>query len=556
MSTVTPPPPPASAPPPTAPPAPTGIVLSPPPAVSGLDIGAKLDAVITALGTRGTASLETALGKLTLQTAFPLPKDAPLQLQILSASPRLQVLITAINGQSPQAILRNPALAFQFPATGGTGGAPSPATGGLFESAPVRLTMGSIVSATLIGGPSKSGPLTGSLTPQGQVSGGLAGTGAPAASSARPGTAPVTGPMAHTPSGKPPAQSGVPSPFATVSAAQVAGATPPPRVFTVGNQFSIRITGFVPPNQLSTAGGLPTTGPDSVATGQSMTGVVIGRSALGQSVVQTHAGPIAVSTPTPVPTGTTITFQVEAPLPDSAPEVARAVASKAGQVILGTRSWPEAEEALKTLSDTHPAAAQHLINALIPRPGTSLGSQILFFIAALRGGDIRGWIGDAPIRALQRLRPELATKLRDNFGTIAKLSDDSSSAEWRAYPVPLLNGAEIDLIRFFVRRIPEDEENDETDEEHGTRFVVDVELSRLGRLQLDGLIHDKHKRFDLIVRTDERLPANVQNGIREIFSQTSEWTGTEGGVTFQAAPPDFVELVPAIDADGDLGLFV
>jgi len=75
-------------------------------------------------------------------------------------------------------------------------------------------------------------------------------------------------------------------------------------------------------------------------------------------------------------------------------------------------------------------------------------------------------------------------------------------------------------------------------------------------LQLDGLIHDKHKRFDLIVRTDHRLPADVQNGIREIFSQTGEWTGTEGGVTFQAAPPNFVELIPAVDADGDIGLLV
>lgn len=120
----------------------------------------------------------------------------------------------------------------------------------------------------------------------------------------------------------------------------------------------------------------------------------------------------------------------------------------------------------------------------------------------------------------------------------------------------MLNGSEIDLIQFFVRRNPEDDENEESDEEHGTRFVVDVDLSRLGRLQLDGLIHDRKKRFDLIVRTDERLPADVQNGIREVFLQTGEWTGTEGGVTFQASPPNFVELVPAVDADGDLGLFV
>jgi len=384
MSTVTPPPPPARAPPPTAPPAPTGVVLSPPASLASLDIGAKLDAVIVALGARGTASLESALGKLTLQTAFPLPKEGPLQLQILTAGPRLQVLITAINGQSPQAILRKPALSVHNPAIGGAGGTPSPTAGGLVDSSPVRLTVGAVATATLIGGPAKSGLLPGILSPQGQVSG-LAGTGTPAAPPARPGTGPVTGQTAQLPSGKPSAQSGAPLPFASGSSARVSGATSPPGVFPVGTQFSIRITGFVPPNQLSTAGGLPQSGPTGVQTGQTVTGVVIGRSGMGQSVVQTHAGPIAVSTPTPVPAGTTITFQVEAPLPDSAPEVARAVALKAGQVILGTRSWPEAEEALKTLSESNPAVAQHLINALMPKPGTSLGSQILFFHRSPQG---------------------------------------------------------------------------------------------------------------------------------------------------------------------------
>jgi len=547
MSTVTPPPPPGSSP------APTGVILTPPPALANLDIGAKLEAMITALGARGTATLETALGKLTLQTAFPIPREGPLQLQILSAGTRLQVLITAINGQSPQNILRNPALPFQNPTAGVAAGAPSPAASTPIESPPIRLTVGTVVTATLIGGPAKNGPLPGILSPQSQTTG---GPGATTSSPTRPGTGAVTGQTARAPSGNVTVPTGVPPTSGTGSEARVAGTATSTRIFSVGTQFPIRITAFVPPNQLSSSGGLPASGPTGVATGQTMTGVVIGRSALGQSVVQTHAGPIAVSTPTAIPAGTTITFQVEAPFPDSTPEVARAVASKAGQVILGTRSWPEAEEAVRALSETHPTVAQQLINTLIPRPGASLGSQILFFIAALRGGDIRGWVGDAPIRALQRLRPELATKLRDDFSTIAKLSDDSSISEWRAYPVPLLNGAEIDLIQFFVRRNSEEDENEEADEDQGTRFVVDVELSRLGRVQLDGLIHDKHKRFDLIVRTDHRLSADIQNGIREIFSQTGEWTGTEGGVTFQAAPPNFVELITAVDADGDIGLLV
>ena len=45
----------------------------------------------------------------------------------------------------------------------------------------------------------------------------------------------------------------------------------------------------------------------------------------------------------------------------------------------------------------------------------------------------------------------------------------------------------------------------ESDDEEGgdqecTRFVIDVDLSKIGRLQLDGMLRNKGKHMDLIVR--------------------------------------------------------
>jgi len=85
--------------------------------------------------------------------------------------------------------------------------------------------------------------------------------------------------------------------------------------------------------------------------------------------------------------------------------------------------------------------------------------------------------------------------------------------------------------------------------------VVDVEMSRLGRLQLDGFVQDGTKRFDLIVRSDDRLPVNVQNGIRSVFEDANETTGVTGGLAFQSAPANFVGTDAKAD-DGGLGLMV
>jgi hypothetical protein len=113
-------------------------------------------------------------------------------------------------------------------------------------------------------------------------------------------------------------------------------------------------------------------------------------------------------------------------------------------------------------------------------------------------------------------------------------------------------GAEIQQIRLLLRQ-NEEEPNEEATSD--TRFVVDVDLSRLGRLQLDGLVRDKGKSLDLIVRSDAHLADTIQNDIRTIFLEAADSTGLKGGVNFQAAPADFIEISDP-SSDHEVGLMV
>jgi hypothetical protein len=177
----------------------------------------------------------------------------------------------------------------------------------------------------------------------------------------------------------------------------------------------------------------------------------------------------------------------------------------------------------------------------LPRADSQLATNVLFFLSALRGGDIKNWLGDGPTRILDKLRPDLAGRLRGDMTQMTRTVDDPQGGDWRLQGVPFLFGNEIDRIQLMIRD-QENAESDEDDNNGSTRFVVDLNLSKLGHLQIDGLVGEKNKRLDLVLRTDEPLPPSIREDIRMIYNDALELTGLEGSVGFQAQPGNFVNI--------------
>ena len=177
-------------------------------------------------------------------------------------------------------------------------------------------------------------------------------------------------------------------------------------------------------------------------------------------------------------------------------------------------------------------------------------------MVALAGGDFRAWIGDGLARALQKIRPGLLIRLGDDFGRLRAIADEPRpGGEWRTFYIPFMSGAEMEQVRLSMRPVGENPD-DEEEGKKGTRFIVELDLSRMGRFQLDGLVCKKDKRLDLIVRTENKLPQEIRVGIRDIFQETGDVTGLKGGISFQAAPANFVEIVGTEPAEDHLGLIV
>jgi hypothetical protein len=553
MTTVAPPGVPPTPPTPPTPPPATATVASPPPSLTQLPIGTRLDATVVLADTgRGQVQIQTTLGHLTLQTPLALPKDAQLVLQVLALVPQVQLAITSVDGKSPLLALGRPAT--PAPGTGGGAATGAPAGGPAAGAATVTLTAGATVSATLI----RPGPAA-VATPQTATA--VASLTASHAPTAAPGTpvSPEGGPAAvrirsaaavpgretaapaPTPSALP--GRGGPGPTPTTASPAPEGRAAP---LPAGVQFAVRIVAIQPP----APGSPPPTAGAALALGQTLSGTVVGSGPAGQPVVQTPAGLIAFATRAPLPNGTGITFQLT-----SAPTVPAAVAAPTAPEPLLRRDWPALNEALRALADADPVQRQHVLNTVLPRADSSLAAGILLFLAALRGGEVSSWLGEGPVRALQRAKPELADKLDGDFRQLARLAGDSGTSDWRVALIPVNVQSEIQQVRLLLRRQGGEEET-KGQAGAGSRFVIDVTLSRLGRLQLDGLVRDKGKRMDLIVRTSEPLPQPMREDIHRLFAEANAATGIGGSIAFQAAPAGFVEIPAESVVQGHVGLIV
>jgi hypothetical protein len=432
------------------------------------------------------------------------------------------LLITSVQGQSPQTVLRTmqPITSAkvgsvnQGVGTPGAGVSSTAVQSANIES--ISLTVGANVVATKTVGLPGTASL---LNPAGVL---------PAPQSALRAATPTTGPNTKSTPAEATkgAKTGLVGSTSTLQGTPGASNQTPVNASLnqTGSRFSVRITNILPPSQLSSGGGLPVTGSTNLSVGQFVTGVVTMTNTQGHAVVQTHAGPINLATPSPLPPGTTISFLITAPLSPVALGNLGGMGNLNAEVIMETHRWPELDDAVRSLNESHPTLGQQVMSSILPKADTTLAANIILLLAAIRGGDIKNWFGDAPVRALQRIKPELMSRLRDDFTQIGRLSDDNK--------------------------------DDEQAPDNGARFVLDLDLTRLGRLQLDGLVRTDKKQFDLIIRTNNHLQQAMQNDIRNIFQKAVEQTGYNGGLTFQAAPAGFTDIQSDRALPPDMGLIV
>lgn len=290
-------------------------------------------------------------------------------------------------------------------------------------------------------------------------------------------------------------------------------------------------------------GGLPAS-PPAASRPQpqttTMPAVVLAQPAGGAALVQSPAGVLSLNVASPLQVGSLLRLEVIGQ-PLAPPPPAPAPSQPQG---LTPGGWPSLDQAVDTLMQSDRQAAEQLMR-MIPQAGPRLAAAMSMFAGAVRSGDAKALLSEPVTRGLERAgRKDLADKLKQEF---LDLAEDSARpmgrGDWHSITLPFAHGANIDPIDLYVHRPPDDEEGGGKQGSE-QRFILDVRMSVLGRIQLDGLVQKDAKRFDLIVRTAEPLPAAMCRDISGIFAECGQLTGIKGQVSYQAGRP-FVDILPS-----------
>jgi hypothetical protein len=266
--------------------------------------------------------------------------------------------------------------------------------------------------------------------------------------------------------------------------------------------------------------------------------IVVGHLAHGEALVTSPVGLLVVGSDTYLPTQTKLQLSlvhVDEPV----------LRSAQGEANLPQppKDWP-GMTALLSMFGPHTTGQTNLFSSSKPE---AFGAAFLFLLTALRLNTPKALIRDGALQAVQQaggqeLLARIAQELQQASGSwqrsgelgSAQQQQAAAASDWRSLSLPLLPDGQLSRLAVHTRREGEDgSQGQQNGARHNQRFVVEVELSRLGPLVLDGLI--ARERFTLTVRSQHSLPVALRQEITQVFGTSIDAIGWKGQISFTSA---------------------
>lgn len=201
-------------------------------------------------------------------------------------------------------------------------------------------------------------------------------------------------------------------------------------------------------------------------------------------------------------------------------------------------SWPAMEESISVLASAGTlVAGTDGLAAKTAQGGAKLTNSLLFFLAAAGRGPT-AWLGQGAERALAAENPSLLKTLQSDIRRMASLPGETVG-DWRPIVLPFdARGGEVPLAALLLQQKTEldpdadnedDNEKDDVDDK-GQRFILQVQFSVLGDIQLDGNI--RRTQFDLTVRTAGEFSAPLKQDVQHLFQNALAANGYSGALDF------------------------
>ncbi len=217
--------------------------------------------------------------------------------------------------------------------------------------------------------------------------------------------------------------------------------------------------------------------------------------------------------------------------------VSTAIAAHVPNMLAG---WPAMEEAVAAVAGSaQVAGAQESMAAKSAQDGGKMTNSLLFFLSATGRGGPEAWLGQQTQQALAQASPSILKNLQTDIRRMAALPGEAIG-EWRPIVLPFdVRGGEVPLAALLLHNRhdidpdagSDDRTNVDSDQEESQRFIVQVQFSVLGDIQLDGNISKSN--FDLTVRSGSSFSEPLKQDLEGLFYGALAANGFAGGLSFE-----------------------
>ena len=269
--------------------------------------------------------------------------------------------------------------------------------------------------------------------------------------------------------------------------------------------------------------------------------LVIGQDALGQSVIKTPLG--TFNSHNNLPKGALVELELSSliyisPTSGSASSLAaqNTGANDAVGKLLNFWKMFASSDTAKIFQD----AGSNRLDAFqsrFPNAGTDLGANLLRYFSSVSKQDPRELLGKSLTDFLQRTQggQEALEQLGRDLGANRQLQQQLQY-DWKSLIFPVVSDDKWYANRLLLKEY--EGKNAEGEPERGVRFVIELDMEKLGPLQLDGLVRKSidNQFFDLTIRSEQPIPKAARDGIFDIFVEAQESLDVKGRLVFQLTP--------------------
>lgn len=305
------------------------------------------------------------------------------------------------------------------------------------------------------------------------------------------------------------------------AAVQLAAQTPPPHL-TVGKEAALRVVSVVPPQAGQTSPALPPLQPGQFAA------AVVAQTHDGKMIVQAGETTMFVRDAATAPVGTMLVLQVAGDDGVDLPQVK-------------AMNYTALPQILAAIQQMDVLTAPRLLAGL-PQANDSLAGALLMIFGAYKSADPAAWIGRPAAETLANIgKVELLQSLSRDIKEQIRGGSDPVVGDWRSYPVPLFNAGAFQALTLHVHHDKQKQSGDGAAQgREKTRFLIDMRLSKLGDLQLDGFV--QAKKIDMILRSERGLPDGLHAELREAYGKAMAAVGFAGALNFQLGRQHWVRV--------------